>query len=208
MESSPFIHGFSLVLASQSPRRRDLLRQAGFPFSVRPSEIPEVRNPGESARDYVARLAAEKADAVVREPHEGVLAADTTVAIVHEGIEHILEKPADGEDARRMLQLLSGRPHTVYTAVCLKWGQNSLLHVEGTRVYFAELSAAEIEDYIASGEPFDKAGGYGIQGLASRFVPRIEGCYFNIVGLPVHRVSTMLAQAGLLARGETPSPAS
>lgn len=208
MESSPFIHGFSLVLASQSPRRRDLLRQAGFPFSVRPSEIPEVRNPGECARDYVARLAAEKAAAIEREPHEGVLAADTTVAILLEGIEHILEKPADAEDARRMLQLLSGRPHTVYTAVCLKWGGNSLLHVEGTRVYFAELSADEIKDYIASGEPFDKAGGYGIQGLASRFVPRIEGCYFNIVGLPVHRVTTMLAQAGLLARGETPSPAS
>jgi septum formation protein len=192
---SPLRTGISLVLASQSPRRTDLLRQAGIPHTVRPAAIPEIHSPTESARDYVARLAGEKAAAVPAAPHEAVLAADTTVVVG----DTILEKPADPADARRMLTLLSGRRHLVHTGVCLQFGTFHKVHVETTEVHFAPLTPAAIDAYLATGEPFGKAGAYAIQGVASRYIERIEGCYFNIVGLPVNLVWRLLDAAGLLA---------
>lgn len=200
MALSPFIPGFRLVLASQSPRRSALLEQAGFTFIVRPSSIPELRSPNESAHDYVSRLAVEKASATPCEPFEGILAADTTVVLLDFDSELILEKPKDAAEAKSMITALSGRSHSVLTAICFRWRERSWLHVEETNVEFAALSESEIDHYVASGEPFDKAGGYGIQGLASSFIPRIHGCYFNVVGLPVHQVSRLFAAAGVLAK--------
>jgi septum formation protein len=173
-----------LVLASASPRRAELLASAGIPFVVRPTLIDETRKEDEPPEDYVRRLAFAKAHAVDAGGGEVVLGADTTVVIDH----HVLEKPRDAEDARRMLRLLSGREHEVITGICLRAGVRSLVDAESTRVRFTTLTTHEIEDYIASGEPFDKAGGYAIQGRASRFIDRVEGCYFNVVGLPVARV--------------------
>ena len=174
----------NLVLASQSPRRRELLNNAGFPHTVRPAHIDETRLPGESAIAYVRRLAESKARAVSAAPGEVILAADTTVAVDQQ----ILEKPTGPEDARRMLSLLSGRAHQVFTAVCLRSGATVAVAHEETVVHFRPLAAAEIDAYVASGEPMDKAGAYAIQGLASKFVTGIEGCHFNIVGLPVSLV--------------------
>lgn len=204
MFRNPFIPGFELVLASQSPRRGALLTQAGFPFTTRPSMIAEQLAPGETARQYVARLAAEKATAVPRQDHEGVLAADTTVVVAGA----ILEKPNDAGHAAEMLRALSGRSHEVLTGICLQWQGQQWSTVEETVVHFAALSNAEIEAYVASGEPFDKAGGYGIQGLASKFVSRIEGCYFNVMGLPLYQLQRVFQAAGVLATAESPSPVS
>jgi nucleoside triphosphate pyrophosphatase len=174
-----------LILASNSPRRRELLCNAGFQFDVRPSGIEEARLPGESPEDFARRLARDKALDVARQSNPGslVLGADTVVAINGE----ILEKPVDAADAARMLRTLSGHTHRVITGVCLVRAPEAVLawtH-ETTLVTFRNLTDDEIGGYVESGEPFDKAGGYAIQGLASRFVPRIEGCYFNVVGLPV-----------------------
>lgn len=192
--SQPYPPGVQLVLASASPRRRELLAQAGLPVIIRPANIPEAPQPAETPAAYVARLARAKALAVPTTPQEAVLAADTTVVAGSA----ILEKPADATAATHMLHQLSGRSHTVLTGVCFAWQGQLLEHVETTVVEFAPLSPAEIAWYVATGEPYDKAGGYGIQGLASRFVQRIEGCFFNVVGLPVPRVYQMLQQAGLL----------
>ena len=181
-----------LVLASQSPRRREILRQAGLDFEVRIPGVEERQIPGEAPGAYVLRLAVEKARAVAGAPAEFVLAADTTVVCD----EHVLEKPHSVEDAARMLRLLSGREHAVLTGVCLLHDGIERAAAESTRVIFSELSAAEIEAYAASGEPLDKAGGYAIQGLASKFIPRIEGCYFNVVGLPISLVYRLLREAG------------
>jgi septum formation protein len=200
VSSSAFIPGFTLVLASQSPRRSELLRQAGFAFVTRPSHIAEERKANESARNYVARLAAEKAKAIEHTPSEGVLGADTTVAVIDDGIERILEKPVDASDAHDMLRLLSGRTHSVYTGICFCWQSMVWVDVEHTLVKFSEMSEHDISVYVASGEPFDKAGAYGIQGLASKYISRIEGCYYNVVGLPIHRVHAMLDQAGVLLK--------
>ena len=131
---------------------------------------------------------------------EGVLAADTTVVLMDCGTELILEKPADAAEATAMIRALAGRTHSVLTAICFRWLDQQWVHVEKTKVEFSQLSEAQILEYVASGEPFDKAGGYGIQGLASKFIPRIEGCYFNVVGLPVHQVTRLFALAGVLAR--------
>ncbi|MEJ2010032.1 MAG: Maf family protein [Acidobacteriota bacterium] len=174
-----------LILASNSPRRRELLENAGFEFDAQPSELEENRLPGESPEDYARRLARDKAlkIASLSGPGSIVLGADTVVAIDGE----ILEKPVDASDASRMLHTLSGHTHRVVTGVCLVRAPESVLawtH-ETTAVTFRNLSEEEIDWYVASGEPFDKAGGYAIQGLASRFVTRIEGCYFNVVGLPI-----------------------
>jgi septum formation protein len=170
-----------LVLASQSPRRSEILRQAGIPFTVRGSPVDESPLPGEMPVDYVTRLAALKAQAVSAEPGEWVLGADTTVVVGGE----MLAKPEDAKDARRMLRLLSGRRHEVITGICLRRDQELVCDHAITAVWFSEMSDREIEEYAASGEPMDKAGAYGIQGLASKFIERIDGCYFNVVGLPV-----------------------
>ena len=170
-----------LVLASQSPRRRDILERAGIPFTVRVSGVPEERDPGESALEYVTRLSRAKAEAVRAESSEIVLGADTVVVL--DG--HILEKPADAEDAHRMLSMLSGRQHSVITGICLRHLGGVICDYAETRVTFGRLTREEIADYVATGEPLDKAGAYAIQGYASKHITGIDGCYFNVVGLPV-----------------------
>ncbi len=173
-----------LVLASQSPRRRELLTTAGFSFDVRVRPVEEVRGAGETPEAYVQRLAAEKAEASWEDRDEIVLGADTVVVLDHD----VLEKPKDLADARHMLERLSGREHRVITGICIRYPGGCKVDHVSTAVRFAPLSAAEIEAYVASGESMDKAGAYAIQGLASKFVERIDGCFFNVVGLPVSRV--------------------
>ena len=181
-----------LVLASASPRRSDLLRNAGLPFVIDPADIHEEPLAGEAPIDYARRLARDKAKTVfARHPNAVVLGADTVVVVD----EHLLEKPANAEDAARMLRLLSGRTHLVITGVCLLSAEFERTEAEVTLVTFVPMSAQEIGEYVASGEPMDKAGAYGIQGMASRWVERIEGDYFNVVGLPVARVYRMLKGA-------------
>jgi len=202
-----------LILASASPRRRELLTQAGFEFQIHPAHIPEDPHPNEDPIAYVTRLARQKAEAVYNEilgteTDAGapglasetwestplgqrsliVLGADTTVTIDN----HILGKPENAEDAARMLRLLSGRTHRVITGVALISATQQQVAAEVTAVQFLSLSEEEIQAYIATGEPGDKAGAYAIQGRAARWIPRIEGCYFNVVGLPIALVSTLL----------------
>jgi septum formation protein len=181
-----------LVLASQSPRRREILERAGIPAIVRVSGVPELRLPKEGPRHYVRRLSRAKAAAVPRRSGEIVLAADTVVVID----DHLLEKPADNEDARRMLTRLSGREHLVITGICILYDDGVIEDSAETSVSFLRLSASEIEAYVATGEPMDKAGAYAIQGLASKFIRRIEGCYFNVVGLPISVVYGHLKRIG------------
>lgn len=169
------------MLGSQSPRRAELLRAAQIDFAVRAADIDESPLPGESPRNYVLRIAEEKARAVTIAADEVVLAADTTVVLGDE----IMAKPRDQSDATRMLRALSGRKHEVITAICLRHREEIVRDIASTSVWFAQLSDAEIAEYVASGEPMDKAGAYGIQGLASRFIDRVEGSYSNVVGLPV-----------------------
>jgi septum formation protein len=188
-----------LILASASPRRRELLTQAALTFTIESADLNEDLLPDESAAAYVQRLAVEKAQAIWHR-HESadtpedpliVLGADT--AVVSEG--NILGKPVNAADARRMLQLLSGRTHAVLTGLAAVTRKGVTSEVEITQVTFNVLKDAEIADYIASGEPLDKAGAYAIQGYAARWIPRIEGCYFNVVGLPIARTITLLAEA-------------
>ena len=181
-----------LILASGSSRRQELLRNAGFTFEVRPSSIPEEPRPDETPEAFGRRMAAEKAlEVAARSPAESlVLGADTVVVVGAE----ILNKPGNSEEAARILRELSGRSHRVLTGVCLVKAPRTI-EARGesdTRVWFRPLAEDEIRDYVATGEPLDKAGAYGIQGRASRFVTRIEGCYFNVVGLPVALVDEML----------------
>ncbi len=178
-----------LILASASPRRSELLRNAGIAFTVEPADVHEQALPNEPPLAYAQRLARDKARAVfARHPDNVVLGADTIVV----ADEHLLEKPRDAEDAARMLRILSGRPHQVITGVCLVTSGFQQTEAEITEVRFSPLSATEIAGYVATGEPMDKAGAYAIQGIASRWVERIDGCYFNVVGLPVPRVYRML----------------
>jgi len=190
-----------LVLASASPRRRELLTQAGFTFEIRPADIPEDPMPGEDPIAYVIRLAREKAEAVYAEitnaiasekrasaPPQVVLGADTTVTLDN----HILGKPTDPADAARMLRLLSGRTHRVITGVAIVTAARTEVAAEVTAVKFLTLSEEEIAAYIATGEPMDKAGAYAIQGRAAKWIPRIEGDYSNVVGLPLALVTTLL----------------
>jgi septum formation protein len=185
----------NLILASSSPRRKQLLTQAGYRFEVIPANIPEHRLPKEEPGAFVTRLAREKArfvfDNLARAGKAGellVLGADTIVVAPDE----VLGKPVDDEDAARMLRLLSGRTHQVVTGVCLISNQATEVAAETTSVTMGELAEAEIAAYIATGEPMDKAGAYAIQGYAARWIPRIEGCYFNVVGLPIARVAGMI----------------
>jgi len=173
-----------LILASQSPRRRELLATAGILFTVRVREVEEIRAPGEPPDDYARRLARAKAEAAWEDRNEIVLGADTVVVLDQQ----VLEKPRDQADARAMLRFLSGREHTVITGICLRHPRGSSIDSTATRVRFAPLTDAEIEAYAATEEPLDKAGAYAIQGLASKFVERVEGCYFNVIGLPVSQV--------------------
>ena len=203
-----------LVLASASPRRQELLRNAAIPFTTQPADVDETPFPGERARTCAERRAQDKALKVARDhPHAHVLGADTVVVLE----DQILNKPVDVEDAVRMLRLLSGRVHQVITGVCLvnpmvrshsmvpKAPRASAPHAtlrvddrelliasETTFVTMSEISEAEIREYASTGEPMDKAGAYAIQGRASRWIPRIEGDYSNVVGLPVALVYRML----------------
>jgi septum formation protein len=195
-----------IVLASASPRRQELLRNAGIPFTVQPADIDESLLAGESPRDCAERLARGKALAVFESrPREYVLGADTIVVVD----DTILGKPGDSDDAARMLRMLSRRRHEVITGVCVvgaavsdQWpvasNGNALTASESTLVTFCELSDREIRDYVATGEPMDKAGAYAIQGMASRWIPRIEGDYSNVVGLPMALVYRMLRERGAL----------
>ena len=211
----------SLILASASPRRRELLTQAGYTFTVHPAHIPEDILPNEDPIAYVVRLARQKAETVYAEiagsiaseerataapqvptaapqvptaapqvpgAAPQVLGADTTVVIDNQ----VLAKPVDAADASRMLRLLSGRTHRVITGVAVVTANRTEVAAEVTGVRFLTLSEEEIEAYIATGEPMDKAGAYAIQGRAARWIPRITGDYFNVVGLPLALVSTML----------------
>jgi septum formation protein len=185
-----------LILASASPRRAEILHNAGYAFTVVSSAIDETPIPGESAEAMVRRLADAKAELVAARSVGPaiVIAADTAVLIGAQ----ILGKPRTTEDARQMLQSLSGMTHSVITGVSLVRlpdGERRSF-VETTRVQFSMLGAEEIEEYLATGEPFDKAGGYAIQGRAGRFILRIEGCYFSVVGLPLARVAAELRELG------------
>jgi len=182
-----------IVLASASPRRKELLAQAGFTFEVMPSTVDEVRRPEESPIAFVTRLSREKAEDVagrlapeVRD-NTIVIGADTIVVC-----DEVLGKPANPEDARRMLRLLSGRTHQVITGVTVMRDDVIETAAEVTMVMMNTVSDAEIDKYVATGEPMDKAGAYAIQGYAGRWVPRIQGCYFNVVGLPLALVSAMI----------------
>lgn len=187
-----------LVLASASPRRQQLLRAAGISFTVQRADVDETPLAGESARDCAGRLAREKALAVSRTRPEGLILGADTIVVVDETI---LGKPVDGDDAVRMLRLLSGRVHQVITGVCFvepaAAGQVARTASEITLVTMSEISDAEIRAYVATGEPMDKAGAYAIQGMASRWIPRIEGDYSNVVGLPVALVYRMLREKKL-----------
>jgi septum formation protein len=181
-----------LILASSSPRRAELLRAAGIDFTIRPAGVDEAIRPDESPRDYVVRLSREKARAAVRGA-ELALGADTTVVVNGE----IISKPADIEEAGRMLRALSGQWHEVLTGVTLARADRVISAVSSTRVKFAELSDAEIKWYVSTGEPMDKAGAYAIQGHASLFVERIEGSYSNVVGLPMQLTYQLAREMGV-----------
>jgi septum formation protein len=188
-----------LVLASASPRRQELLRNAGIPFAVQAADINEIPIPGESPRDCAERLAREKALAVFQSRlRDYVLGADTIVVVG----DAMLGKPCDADDAARMLRMLSGRTHEVITGVCVMspvaGKAEARTAAETTLVTMCELSDKEIRDYVATGEPMDKAGAYAIQGIASRWISRIEGDYSNVVGLPVALVYGMLRERGAL----------
>src|ERR1700681_888420 len=184
-----------LVLASASPRRHELLRSAGITFEVQPAHIPEDPLPGEAAKDCAERLAREKALAVAgQRPHDIVLGADTVVVVDGQ----LLGKPSDAADAARMLRMLSGREHQVITGACLVVNGQPSVASETTLVTVTEITDKEIADYVATGEPMDKAGAYAIQGIASRWIPRIEGDYSNVVGLPVALVYAMLRERGTI----------
>jgi septum formation protein len=189
-----------VILASASPRRRQLLGTAGIEFEAIESHVPEGHVAGEPARDYALRMAREKAGAVSsRFPEAIVVGADTIVVCGNQ----ILEKPVDAADARRMLTMLSSRTHTVLTAFALARAGKILesAPVE-SRVTFRKLTDAEIDDYIATGEPFDKAGAYGIQGIGGGFISHVEGSRDNVMGLPTHSVVAALARYGVAPAGQ------
>ena len=185
-----------LILASASPRRRELLAQAGYQFDVQISSVPETRRPEEDGIRFATRLAREKAEEVFARHQPGiVLGADTVVVCDGE----VMGKPANPADAERMLLLLAGRTHQVVTGVAVVWGSSPSPAIEVaaelTQVTMRTLWPEEVSRYVATGEPMDKAGAYAIQGYAARWIPRISGCYFNVVGLPLALVATMLEAA-------------
>ena len=180
----------SLILASASPRRQELLKLFGIPFTVRVADIDETMDPASPAFDEVARLSREKALAVPREAEDVVIAADTIVVLGG----RVLGKPRDAAQAEEMLSSLSGRDHQVMTGVTILKGEQAVTHTEVTDLHFRELSAGEIRRYVASGEPMDKAGAYGIQGGAALFCTHMVGDYYNVMGLPVCRLGQVLRE--------------
>ena len=184
------------ILASSSPRRRELLGAIGAEFDVVPSHVPEEHQPGEAPEEYVARLSREKAQAIaMQQPNRWVIAADTTVLLG----DQLLEKPLDASDAARMLSLITGRTHTVYTGVTLQNVESSYrdTRVAESEVRMLSLSAEDIEWYVRTGEPMDKAGAYAVQGIGSMFIDSIHGSYTNVVGLPLAMLFQMLRKAGI-----------
>jgi len=179
----------TLILASASPRRRDLLIQAGLRFDVLPAHIDESLHPNESPADYVQRLALQKAQAIhALHPNATILGADTTVVLDNQ----ILNKPANLADAERMLRSLSGRTHQVHTGLAVVTPTTHLTHVETTTVFFAPIPEPGLAHYLSTGDSLDKAGAYGIQGYAARWITRIEGDFFNVVGLPIAATIALL----------------
>ncbi len=180
----------SIILASQSPRRKALLGLFGLPFTVRVADIDETMDPAKPPYDEVARVSRLKALAICREENDIVIAADTIVVCNGQ----VLGKPADEADARRMLKLLSGRDHQVMTGMTVLQGSRQFVTTEVTGIHFRALSDQEIDRYIATKEPMDKAGSYGIQGGAALFAEKLVGDYYNVMGLPVCRLSQILKQ--------------
>ncbi len=193
-----------LILASSSPRRAEVLRDAGIAFEVYAPQVEEARRPNEAVEKMVARLAEAKAraaaESVGEKNHAIIIGADTAVELDGE----IFGKPRDAADAREMLSYLSGRTHHVLTGIYVLRLPDGATRsaVERTAVTFAPLDPIEIEAYVTSGEPFGKAGGYAIQGRAGRYIPRIEGCYFNVVGLPLARLYALLGDLGWREDGQ------
>jgi septum formation protein len=188
-----------LILASASPRRAEILRQAGFTFAIHRVRVDESRFPNERPGNYVRRLASAKArlaadDAIQKGERAIVIAADTVISLGRQ----ILGKPRDADDARRMLRLLSGKTHRVLTGLSILNVPDGpeTLHVETTHVTFMELSKKDVREYVATGEPLGKAGAYAIQGIGGRFITRIAGCYFNVVGLPLALLWSSLGACG------------
>jgi septum formation protein len=184
-----------VVLASSSPRRRELLNLIGIAHEVRPANLDESMRPRETPRRHAERLARDKASAVaMRDPDLITIAADTIVVINRK----VLGKPVDKEDAARMLAMLSGREHTVITAVAVSRGKKLRSAIEEVKVKFRRLREEEIEAYIATGEPMDKAGAYGIQGFGATIVERVEGDYFAVMGLPLVRLIGLMREVGVV----------
>jgi septum formation protein len=184
----------SITLASASPRRQELLRQLGIEHGVRPADLDESRLPGEPPAAYVSRLAAAKAEAVyAADPSRPVLAADTAVVLGAE----LFGKPADQIDGIRMLEALSGRTHSVLTAVAVRHAAGLEAALSVTEVTFRTLAAHESRRYVATGEPLGKAGGYAVQGLAAAFITRLAGSYTGVMGLPLAETATLLSAAGV-----------
>ena len=179
-----------IILASQSPRRKELMGKLNIPFTIRVADIDEAMDPGKPAEEEVARVSRLKAEAVPHAPEDVVIAADTIV--VCDG--KVLGKPKDEADARAMLEMLSDREHQVMTGMTLLHGDRCISHTEITQVHFRALTPRDIEDYIRSGDPMDKAGSYGIQSGAAVFVDRLSGDYCNVVGLPVCQLQMLLRQ--------------
>lgn len=193
------------ILASASPRRRELLASIGLEFDVQPSHIAEVRGDGEAPEEYVARLSREKAHALASQnPSRWVIAADTTV--LHG--DQLLEKPVDAADAARMLAAIAGRTHIVYTGVTLENVERGYrdTRVAESEVRMLPLSEGEIDWYVRTGEPLDKAGAYAVQGIGSMFIDSVHGSYTNVVGLPLATLFQMLRKAGIDPLTPVPSP--
>ncbi len=185
-----------IILASNSPRRKDLLRQVGVAFTSDPADVDERVVPEETPEGYAVRVALEKARVAARKAGSGIVIAADTIVVLDDTI---LGKPVDAQDAERMLTMLSGRAHHVITGLVIMAAATgrTLTRTADTRVWFRDLSPEEIRSYVASGEPLDKAGAYGIQEKGSLFVRKIEGCYFNVVGLPLSLLSEMLSEFGI-----------
>jgi septum formation protein len=184
----------TLVLASASPRRADLLRGIGLRFDIEPADVDETRHDDEPAMEYVERVARDKATRVVTRRHDAlVIAADTCVALDHD----VLGKPVDADEARKMLALLSGREHLVHTGVAIAHGNRIESDVATTTVYFNELDDATVDWYLATGEAYDKAGGYAMQGYGGVFVLAVDGSPSNVVGLPLHLLGALARDVGV-----------